>query len=526
MNKEYDVIVVGGGLAGLTSAAYLCRRGYHTLLCEKAEKTGGLVNTFWHHGFAFDAGIRAFENAGVIFPMLKSLGIEIPFTRNTVSIGSGNEWVRLASRQSLNDYAATLCALFPENIADVSRIAAEIKKVMQYMDVLYAIDNPLFLDTMDRKYLMKTLLPWLLRCQVNIRRGARLSEPVYHYLSRFTSNRALIDIIAQYFLADTPAYLALGYFGLYLGYCYPAGGTGVLAEKVTEYIVELGGEIKTQMPVVRVDTAVRQVTTGSGETYRYKKLVWAADQKMLYTALEMPRWRRAEKRRALAAQSRSGDSILTLFMGVGLEPGYFEVVCGAHAFYTPVKDGLSSLPPWEEAARGGEDTLQHWIDLYFKRTTYEISCPAVRDASLAPEGKTGVIVSTRMDYRLVRYIYNAGWYDAFKETCTARILEALDTSVFPGIGLSTEFTLCTTPLAIERETGNAQGAVAGWAFSNRPMPAERRFQKIARSVRTPVKDIYQCGQWTFSPSGLPVAILTGKLAADAVQKHLKKDAPV
>ncbi len=36
-----------------------------------------------------------------------------------------------------------------------------------------------------------------------------------------------------------------------------------------------------------------------------------------------------------------------------------------------------------------------------------------------------------------------------------------------------------------------------------------------------MEDIYQAGQWTFSPSGLPVAILTGKVTADAVHKSLQ-----
>mgnify|MGYP003797427591 CR=1 FL=1 len=53
------------------------------------------------------------------------------------------------------------------------------------------------------------------------------------------------------------------------------------------------------------------------------------------------------------------------------------------------------------------------------------------------------------------------------------------------------------------------------------MPAENRFKRIAGAIRTPIEDIYQCGQWTFSPSGLPVSILTGKLAADAVRRALK-----
>jgi len=98
MNMEYDAIVVGGGIAGLTSAAYLCRYGYRTLLLEKGKKTGGFVNTFWHHGFAFDAGIRAFENSGIIRPMLKSLNIDIEFVKNPVSIGIGSQWTQLNSR--------------------------------------------------------------------------------------------------------------------------------------------------------------------------------------------------------------------------------------------------------------------------------------------------------------------------------------------------------------------------------------------------------------------------------------------
>ncbi|HPG86886.1 MAG TPA: hypothetical protein PLQ29_09325 [Spirochaetales bacterium] len=42
-----------------------------------------------------------------------------------------------------------------------------------------------------------------------------------------------------------------------------------------------------------------------------------------------------------------------------------------------------------------------------------------------------------------------------------------------------------------------------------------------RSIRTPIPGVYQAGQWTFSPSGLPISILTGKLAADAVVKDLR-----
>jgi hypothetical protein len=52
------------------------------------------------------------------------------------------------------------------------------------------------------------------------------------------------------------------------------------------------------------------------------------------------------------------------------------------------------------------------------------------------------------------------------------------------------------------------------------MPAVHQLIKIANSVLTPVPHTYQAGQWTYSPSGLPISVLTGKLAADRILKDL------
>ena len=56
----------------------------------------------------------------------------------------------------------------------------------------------------------------------------RLSQPVAEYLAKFTTNKALVDVIAQHFFQDTPTFFALSYFSLYLDYCYPKGGTGMV----------------------------------------------------------------------------------------------------------------------------------------------------------------------------------------------------------------------------------------------------------------------------------------------------------
>ena len=114
MNKTVDVLVTGGGAAGLTAAAYSAKSGLNTLLCERAEKTGGLVNSFSYNGFVFDAGIRALEDSGVITPMLRSLGASLELVKNPVTVGIANRTVRLAGEESLAEYAPLYRSFFPE----------------------------------------------------------------------------------------------------------------------------------------------------------------------------------------------------------------------------------------------------------------------------------------------------------------------------------------------------------------------------------------------------------------------------
>ena len=82
--NKYHTIVVGGGMAGLTGATYLAKQGHRVLLIEKNRECGGLVSTFSRDGFQFEAGLRALENAGIIFPMLEELGIALDETTRAV----------------------------------------------------------------------------------------------------------------------------------------------------------------------------------------------------------------------------------------------------------------------------------------------------------------------------------------------------------------------------------------------------------------------------------------------------------
>lgn len=519
---KYDVIIVGGGIAGLTSAAYLSKEGIQVLLIEKGEKTGGLVNTFWRDGFAFDGGIRAFENSGILFPMLKELGISMDVVQSTVRVGIGDQWVSIDSKETLADYGAFLNRIFPGCSSDVEKILSAIKQVMKHMDVLYGIDNPLFLGEKlkEPSYLIKTLLPWLIRYQYHIRKAGRLNQPVAQYLKRFTSNQALIDMICQHFFTDTPTFFALSYFGLYLDYSYPKGGTGALADKMTQYIVEHGGVIDLKETVVELHPSEWRIKTSNGISYEYEQLIWAADQKSLYRSLwkENPSisW---EKHQRIVEKSIGGDSILSFYLELEETTDYFKDRCGAHGFYTPKAQGLSSLTGWENVDDSDVKKIYEWIDDYLEYTTYELSCPVLRDETLAPRGKVGLIVSTLFDYHLVALLKEKGEYESFKIHAMNKVLQVLDESAFPGIAKSLMYGECATPLSMENRYGNAHGAITGWSFTNDPIPSVHSFRHIAKSVKTPIQHIYQCGQWTFSPSGLPISILTGKLASDEVSKE-------
>lgn len=133
-----------------------------------------------------------------------------------------------------------------------------------------------------------------------------------------------------------------------------------------------------------------------------------------------------------------------------------------------------------------------------------------------------MVISSLMDYSLVKRFSDAGKYEEFKLFCNQKIIAVLEKYVLPDLAKKTLFSFSSTPLTIERRTGSKQGAITGWAFTNREMPSPNRFKTMGKSITTPIQDVLQCGQWTFSPSGVPISVMTGKMAADALLKAFKR----
>ncbi|HKK81587.1 MAG TPA: FAD-dependent oxidoreductase, partial [Prolixibacteraceae bacterium] len=57
-----DIVIIGGGLTGLTTAHYLKKAGVSVAVIEKENRTGGVIDSHSEKGFLFESG----PNTGVI----------------------------------------------------------------------------------------------------------------------------------------------------------------------------------------------------------------------------------------------------------------------------------------------------------------------------------------------------------------------------------------------------------------------------------------------------------------------------
>lgn len=531
--KKFDSIVVGGGIAGLTSAVYLARAGQQVLLIEKNKELGGLVNTFKRNGFQFEAGVRALENAGIIFPMLKDLGIELEVVKSPVTIGIENEILNIKDLNSLTEYKNLLIKLFPENKAEINNVLKVIRKIMKHMQVLYGVENPAFKDLKrDKAYIFKQLLPWLPRFIFTVGKINRMNMPVEEYLKKIITNPSLLDVISQHFFKNTPTFFALSYFTLYLDYFYPVGGVGKLTEALENRIKEYGGEIITESKVTNVLADKCIIKDENGKAYCYDNLVWAADLKTLYNTtntvgLQPKIINEFTKLKTQFQRSRGGDSVFSLYLEVDEPLESFGKTAHGHFFYTPSKKGLGEthwgelnnlLDNWENITK---DQLLLWLDKFTKLNTYEISIPGLKDPTLVPPGKTGMIVSFLAEYNLFERVEKDGWYNEFKTEMENRMIDVLSASVYPMLKDKVMNQFSFTPVSIKNRVGSSEGAITGWSFE-KPIPVVHKMQFSDRSTLTPIPSIYQAGQWAFSPAGVPMSILTGKLATDKILKKISK----
>ncbi len=527
--EKKKIVIVGAGMAGLTAAAYLSRENYNVLLLDKNDRCGGLVNTFEVKGFSFDAGPRAFVNSGMVKPILKDLDISWKFLENKISIAIEDEMFRVDSMDSISEYERILCKLYPQSREEIEKIISVISELSGYTEILYEFDNPNFIDFKNNRIqLFKKLIPWTIKFLFALGKMNQFKMPMEEYLKGFTANQSLIDILTQLFFRKTPTDFALGYFYVYLDYFYPLGGTGALSNLLQEKILDWGGEIQLNKHVVEVTPSQSSVTDSEGNKYQYDQLIWAADLKNLYRYLNLEGLDKKiiseiESKTHSVLSAKGAESVFIVSLAADREPSYFQTKGGEHMFFTPSRKGLGEtdfkdrLELIEEFDNKSKEEILDWMDRFLKLNTFEVSVPVLRDSTLAPEGKTGIIISFLFDYTLIEKIENAGWYDEFKEFVENRIISIFSETIYEGLEKDLLFKFSSTPLTIKKVAGSSEGAITGWSFET-DVPVFNKLKDIPKSVLTPIPGVLQAGQWAYAPAGVPIAMLTGWYATQIIIK--------
>ena len=519
------IVIVGAGISGLTASAYLTKEGHDVTLLEKSESLGGLVGSFERDGFVFDNGIRGVENSGTLFPMLRQLGIKIDVVPNIVDMGIRDEMISINPENNYESYKKLLLSTYPDEHEAIEKIFGDIKRISKYMEVLYDIDNPLFLDPKkDSKYLMKEILPWMFKYTFTIGKIEKLKTPIKTYLNDFTHNEDLIDAISQHFFTDTPAFFALSYLKMHSDYYYPIGGTRSIVSALRDFIINHGGVIHLESEVTRIDET-HQIAYHNDQAYPYDALLWCGDLNSMYRSIDHTTINYQPTQNKLL-KAKGNDSLYQMFLAVDLPKTYFQAKFSGHIFYMPQEKGLSTLDVNEKTLieelssmdpSKKKERLSSWLLSFAKKTTYEISVPVVRDETLAPEGKAAVIISTLFNYDLAKWLLDEGLYNFYKKVLSDAIIDTLNDSLLKGWKEKILHFFEATPITIESRLNNTGGAITGWSFSG-DIPVEHRLWKIAGSVKTPFPKIFQSSQWSFSPSGFPTSIVTAKIAANKIHR--------
>lgn len=522
--KQKDVIVVGGGIAGLTAALSLAHKGRSVLLLERNERCGGLMNSFERDGFRFEGGARALVNAGLVKPLIREFGLDVTVLPNPVTLGVEDRMLPVEGERSLDDYARMLKDLYPRSGDDIDRIVGAIRGVIGDMKVLYGVDSPLFEKKRENPLVFgPAIVAWLFRFMRTMYRIARMDTPFEEALDALSADQSLKDIIGQHFFRKTPVFFALSYFALYADYIYPKGGVGAFIDAMADAIAKRGGEIRYGTEVVAIRAADRTLVDADGGIYRYGKLVWTGDMKAMYamadgtglgTRLELQLSRRRE--RVLAR--RGAESVYSVFVAADMPPEAFGAKASGHVFYTPDRRGLGRihgeelralLDRWDSVAK---EEVYGWLSRFCRYNTFEVSIPALRDPDAAPAGKTGLIISALFDYGLTERIRASGWYEDFGKRVEAEFIGLISERLYPGLKDKTLFSFSASPLSIFERVKSSEGSIVGWSFEE-DIPAVTSMFRMADSVKTVLPGVYAAGKWVYSPAGGPTAIMTGRLAA-------------
>ena len=381
--SQKTAVVVGGGIAGLASAALLAKAGMKVTLLEAREKVGGRAYIWEKDGFVFDMGPSWYLMPDAFDQFFKLMGTsadkELKLVKLEPAYQTRNEGrdEKLMIVQDLDKNKALFDSLEPGAGA----------KLQQYLDSAketYDLSMKHFLYTNfenTKSFTNKEVLgkaPKFL---------SHLVTSLYAFSGKYVKDERLKKILnfPAVFLGaspyDTPSmYHLMTHVDLNVGVFYPMGGFYTLIEAIERIAKQHGVEIKTNSPVSKIEVNDKGIATGvtvGGVFIEADVVVGTADMHHVETKLLEPRYQTFPEK--FWANKVPGPSAMLLYLGVkGRVPQLNH-----HTLLYTENWSKNFAEVFHKA--DGKRKIPNPASLY-------ICAPSVTDPSVAPDGYENLFV--------------------------------------------------------------------------------------------------------------------------------------
>ncbi|UFJ42571.1 NAD(P)/FAD-dependent oxidoreductase [Brevibacillus humidisoli] len=506
LENKYDAIVIGAGIGGLFAANFLVKAGVKTLLIERHNVVGGYLQGGWHKGFYFDYGTQSNEIKGAILPALQVLELDDRVTFHQCHHRFMSSEGLDLSYHTLDDAERAFVEAYPESEAGLRNYFQYYRRVTEVAKLVNEEGLGSIITTNSTSFMPDYHAYW---------KTKPYYEEMMDYDSihswrkarEFLGGNSRVARVLTHFGYRNQSALSTGIFWHLWrdDYYYNEGGKQEFVDMLADAFVERGGTLAMETHVEEIlvdDDAAVGVRLANGKVIRAEHVLSNADMRMTMERLLGGH----EAVRGWIDQMRKttlSEAFYTVYLGLDMSPEELnEYLKGAHhSWIFPTHKPLAE--PFDVSFHGS--------------LPMEISAPCLHDPSLAPGGKSNVVLQTFSFYDWMnRWEINADGrraskYRALKKQVEQQLVDNLEL-VIPGVRSKIVHQFSSTPLTHERYTLNANGATGAWTWN-----PKRTFVKLTEQrVTTPIRNLYCAGHWALYPGGLLTATIAGKIAADLV----------
>jgi phytoene desaturase len=498
-SERQRVIIVGGGLGGLSAGVHLRLAGYDVHVCEANERVGGRANVIEREGFRFDTGPSLLNYPWVFEQLFASAGRDMRDYVELLPVDPSinfrwDDGTTLALSSDLQKFLGECERLEPGSSSSVfafMRDAGEKYRVAFDNLVCRNVDSP---------------VRWLGALKASELRRTAVWRTLDGELRRYFKSRHLREALGSYgmYLGGSPFQLPgmftiLAYGELAYGLWLPKGGIYGLIEGIERLARELGVEIETNCRVKKIlveGVRVRGVELADGGKRAASHVVSNVDVPTTDTELvgASDGIKRTLRRRTTRTKMTPG--VVTFYWGVrGRVPGLNH-----HTIFLP-----------SDYAAAFDDLFKH------KRVPRElpfyVSIPSATDASLAPKGDTGLFVLAPVP--LLSELKDADW-GMEAQKIKRQVLATLarhSVELDPSRVVVEEVY---TPVDWRSRFGLYDGSAFGAAHTLRQLGPFR-----AKNFSPQVEGLYYAGASTTPGTGLPMVALSGRLVAERIAGRVR-----